>query len=457
MRRQPLGGGPVGHDREHGRAAARDRGRQRAAAAQLGDHVGELGPQRRSRPAAGRSPTSAATPGAPRAVCTPRIRSPRTASNTRSAAGRVHVGRRQPSPRRHQHARRSSRGKSGSGCSRSPRPVPSAVSRPDRKKGTSEPSDRAIAYSSSTVAGVGERAQHRGRVGRAAAQAGRDRDPLVQPHPPRLAQQPPAPGSPACRREALDAGRGGRLAARSRRAGRSPGTAWPAGGSRRPAARPDPQHEVDLGGRRSAVTRSSRNCSGASCSARSPASSAAAPAARPAPASWPGVLRRWANAPCTTCDSRGQSGPSGDAGRRSNATSAESTRGTGENTRRDTGRMRQPPAGRAAPAPRRRRRPCVRGLGEQAVGDLALHHHAEPLADRQRVHDHRRGHAVGQVGDQQRAGGGPQRREVDAHARRRTAAARCPRRPASLPAPARSRRSISIACTSRDALAPASA
>ena len=88
------------------------------------------------------------------------------------------------------------------------------------------------------------------------------------------------------------------------------------------------------------------------------------------------------------------------------------------------------------------------GSGEQPVGDLALHHHAEPLTHRQGVHDHRRRHAVGQVGDHRRG------RRLAAHAKStRMASANSSRTlstPSSVIASAGcSRRSISIACTSR--------
>src|SRR5205085_2343555 len=103
------------------------------------------------------------------------------------------------------------------------------------------------------------------------------------------------------------------------------------------AQRPDPQAQVDLRGRVQDHN-SSRNCSGASCSARRPARCAGGGAMPASAIALPSRLRRWANAACTVRDRAGQPGPAARSLLRSNATSAESTRGTGENTRRDTGR-----------------------------------------------------------------------------------------------------------------------
>src|SRR5262249_26737710 len=115
------------------------------------------------------------------------------------------------------------------------------------------------------------------------------------------------------------------------------------GEQRRDAVEPVAAHrthaeaQVDLRGRLQNHS-NSRNCSGESCSARR---SARCPGGGAVPASaieLPRRLRRCAKAACTVRESSGQPGPEARSLLRSKTTSAESTLGTGENTRRDTGR-----------------------------------------------------------------------------------------------------------------------
>ena len=240
-RRSPrrLGGGAVGEDAEHGRPAARDGGGQGAPAAQLG-RARRRCSGRSSMAAGSRSfATSPATSAAERTVWTPRIRSPRTASIDL-------VRLRTPRRRRPSRAALATapaatpklRGKLGQRLQH----VAAAGAQRDLqartgRRGRRSPAMRAIAYSSSTAPAAAQRAQHRGRVRRAAAQAGRHRDPLVQQHAARLAQRLQGAGDQRVRKP-LDAGRRGRVqldrvAQVDRHEQR-----WPAGGSRRHGAGP---------------------------------------------------------------------------------------------------------------------------------------------------------------------------------------------------------------------------
>ena len=86
------------------------------------------------------------------------------------------------------------RASNGSGSTTSPTPRTRARP-PTRQKGTSAPSDAA----SAEVVAPGP-AQHGGGVGRAPAEAGAGGDALVQPHVRPCARRRPAPGARGCRR-----------------------------------------------------------------------------------------------------------------------------------------------------------------------------------------------------------------------------------------------------------------
>ena len=122
------------------------------------------------------------------------------------------------------------------------------------------------------------------------------------------------------------------------------------------AHRPEEQAQVDLPRRPReqrheppSLAASSRNSSGDSRSARSsggwPSATRASRARSRTPRGAPGAsasdpasaLRRWANASCTSARTPGST-PAEPESRRCSPTSTESTRGTGRNTVRDTGR-----------------------------------------------------------------------------------------------------------------------
>src|SRR6185437_16434796 len=191
------------------------------------------------------------------------------------------------------------------------------------------------------VALAPQRAQDRGRVRRPAAEPGGDGDALLETHVSGLAKCGQCAGHERVVGKSLDGGLVGlgqlqlveavdRLEER-----RQPVVAVL-------PQRPDPQAQVHLCRCAQDHPRSSSascpNRSGGSCSARRSAISAGG-AGRPARRSeFASVLRRWANAPCTTVPIQAQSGPKRKPGRRRNATSIESTLGWGTNTVRDTGR-----------------------------------------------------------------------------------------------------------------------
>ena len=145
---------------------------------------------------------------------------------------------------------------------------------------------------------------------------------------------------------------------------------------------------------------------------------------RPAPASaseFGSVFRRCANAASTTRldPRRSRSG----SGTRRNATSAESTFGGGRKTVRETGwkpvRARSELDEHRDGAVRLRRR-----LGEEAVGDLALHHHAPELEARAARRGSRRRSASRRcrAGSRRASSAAGRARRGRARARRRSAA-----------------------------------
>ena len=273
---------------------------------------------------------------------------------------------------------------------------------------------------------VGE-PEGRSRVGAAAAEPGRDRDPLRD-------RRTPA---------GLDAGGGGergegvaddRVAGEAGDRERRTGLDRDSVGEIDPlqegrdlvlavrAGRADDEREIDLRRRRRShsASVSAANSAGASASARASggrpieASAAAATSREQSPASaseFGSVLRRWANAASTTCLIRAKSSGSG---KRRKATSAESTFGGGRKTVRETGwkpvlsdaswiSTETPPYA------------FVDGVGEKAVGDLPLHHHRPELDAGQSCEalgDDRGGDVVGQVRDQL-GGSWIERREVE--------------------------------------------
>ncbi len=278
------------------------------------------------------------------------------------------------------------------------------------------------------------RTQHRRGVGAASAEAGGNRDALVDRDPQRRwpAARRPERGQRA-RRQVLALHAGADHLVAVGLLDRELVGEVDRGEQRRQRVhpvrpgRPDAQHQIHLrrgalGHRRSSSRR--RNSSDESRSARAssgcPSSARAARAASRIPSGAPGarasepasVLRRWANAACTSSDSRG---------RRAGAVAPEHHQrgvhvGLGVEHRARhlahhlhlAGQLRQHRGGAVGLAARRRR---------EAVPHLALHHRHEQGSRGQLLdglEQHRRGHAVGQVGHHL-GGRGLERAEVELH------------------------------------------
>ena len=200
----PVAAGPSGRSRRRRRSprARKDRGPTGRAGARQPDRPAEEADQRpperherrataRSRPAAGRWPTARTPARARRSAAESPARAPRRGAPTqpdravaggRGVEGREDSGVRDRDRRRHQQdAGRA--GRPGSGVTRSPRPSTRAGP-PARKNGTSEPSEpRRVAAVGRRARRPRPRARRRARPRRrdAAGEAGRDRDPLLEP------------------------------------------------------------------------------------------------------------------------------------------------------------------------------------------------------------------------------------------------------------------------------------
>ena len=278
----------------------------------------------------------------------------------------------------------------------------------------------ATARSSAGVERLGQRLvrepERRRRVGAAAAEPGRDRDPLGdRRRPARLdagggGERARARRGRSCRRRSRStvSAAPGATATRSARSTRCSTVAT----SCLPSARGGPTTSARLifaGAGALTEPRRARRTPAARALRHAPPvggrSTRAPPLRRsreqsPASASEFGsVLRRWANEASTTCLIRAKSSGSGT---RRKATSAESTFGGGRKTVRETGMEAGALGGEldehrdAAVRLRRRDR-------EEAVGDLALHHHRPELERGQpgeALGDDRRRDVVGQVRDE---------------------------------------------------------